>query len=393
MKVVVVGGGSGGHVTPVVAVLKELKRQTASLECQFWCDRAFGAQANNIVQAYDPQIPVVTISSGKLRRYHTLPLWRHIVDLSIFLPNVRDFFLVLVGFVQSVIRLLRYRPDVVFAKGGYVCLPVGYAAALLGIPLVIHDSDAHPGLTNRLLSKKATFIATGSPLEYYSYPKQKSFYVGIPVDERFSAVEPADIQTIEQTYHLDAHRPLVVVTGGGLGARNINNAVLAQAPELVKYAQVILITGANNYAAVKEQADQQGVTKLPGFQLVDFVSQGMAALLARADIVVARAGATTLLELAALKKPSIIIPNAMLTGGHQVKNAKVYSDANAAAVLKEDTMLENSALLTKTIVAMLGMSPASKRALGERFYKFARPHAAADVAKLIVAAATHQQVN
>ncbi|MBB1554734.1 glycosyltransferase [Candidatus Saccharibacteria bacterium] len=84
MKVVVVGGGSGGHVTPVVAVLKELKRQTASLECQFWCDRAFGAQAKNIVQAYDPQIPVVTISSGKLRRYHTLPLWRHIVDLSIF---------------------------------------------------------------------------------------------------------------------------------------------------------------------------------------------------------------------------------------------------------------------------------------------------------------------
>ena len=335
----------------------------------------------------------MTISSGKLRRYHTLPLWRHIVDLSIFLPNVRDFFLALVGFVQSVIRLLRYRPDVVFAKGGYVCLPVGYAAALLGIPLVIHDSDAHPGLTNRLLSKKATFIATGSPLEYYSYPKQKSFYVGIPVDERFSTVEPADIQTIEQTYHLDAHRPLVVVTGGGLGARNINNAVLAQAPELVKYAQVILITGANNYAAVKEQADQQGVTKLPGFQLVDFVSQGMAALLARADIVVARAGATTLLELAALKKPSIIIPNAMLTGGHQVKNAKVYSDANAAAVLKEDTMLEHSALLTKAIVAMLGMSPASKRALGERFYKFARPHAAADVAKLIVAAATHQQVN
>ena len=178
MKILAVGGGSGGHVTPVVAVLRELKARDQSAEIRFWCDRKFAPQAKSIMHHFDDTIPVQPIFSGKLRRYHTLPLWRQLLrPVTIVFPNLRDIFFVVCGFVQSFFKLLVWRPDVVFTKGGYVCLPVGLAAKILRIPLVIHDSDAHPGLTNRVLSRWATAIATGAPLEYYPYPKKISRYV------------------------------------------------------------------------------------------------------------------------------------------------------------------------------------------------------------------------
>ena len=148
-KILAVGGGSGGHVTPVVAVLRELKSQDPSIEVRFWCDNTFGRQAKSIVGYYDPEVRVDTIISGKLRRYHHLTFLQHLTIPSVLWPNLRDGVLVVAGVVQSVNKLLIWRPDVVFTKGGYVCLPVGWAARFLRIPLVIHDSDAHPGLTNR----------------------------------------------------------------------------------------------------------------------------------------------------------------------------------------------------------------------------------------------------
>ena len=147
------GGGSGGHVTPVVAVLKELRSRHPKVELQFWCDTKFAPQAKSIVGAFDESIRVETIASGKLRRYYHLTLLQHILWPSLMWSNLVDVFKVLGGFFQSLVKLILWRPDVVFTKGGYVCLPVGMAAKVLGIPLVIHDSDAHPGLTNRVLSR------------------------------------------------------------------------------------------------------------------------------------------------------------------------------------------------------------------------------------------------
>ena len=230
MKILAVGGGSGGHVTPVVAVLREFKKRDESVEIRFWCDRKFAPQARSIMWHFDDSIPVETVFSGKLRRYNDLPLWRQLLrPVSIVLPNIRDAFLIGLGFLQSLIKLRSWRPDVVFTKGGFVCLPVGMAAKVLGIPLVIHDSDAHPGLTNRVLSRWATRIGTGAPLKFYPYPKTISRYVGIPVNEEFKPFTPADRQKLKQKLGFDPKRPLVVVTGGGLGARRINDAVLALA--------------------------------------------------------------------------------------------------------------------------------------------------------------------
>lgn len=333
---------------------------------------------------FDSRIPVEAIAAGKLRRYHNLALWRQLLrPRTIVLPNLRDFFLVLVGIVQSVWKLFRWRPDVVFTKGGYVCLPVGIAARLLRIPLVIHDSDAHPGLTNRILAKWATQIATGAPLKYYSYPKDHTTYVGIPIDSQFTRQRSQEEkQAIKRELGFDPERPLVVVTGGGLGAKRLNDVVMTARASLTKSASLVLISGAGQYDELRLQVPKDDKS----FVLRGFVSNGMADLLGAADVVVARAGATTILELAALAMPTILVPNEYLTGGHQLKNAQIYADADAAIVLTEEKLEQRPEQLAESVRSLLDR-PAQAAAMAERFHEFARPQAAKDMAALITKAA------
>jgi UDP-N-acetylglucosamine--N-acetylmuramyl-(pentapeptide) pyrophosphoryl-undecaprenol N-acetylglucosamine transferase len=383
MKILAVGGGSGGHVTPVVAVLRELKKRDASAEVRFWCDRKFTPQARSIVHHFDTTIPVDTILSGKFRRYNNLPMWRQLLrPVSIVFPNVRDMVLVLFGFVQSLAKLMIWRPDVVFTKGGYVCLPVGLAARLLHIPLVIHDSDAHPGLTNRILARWATSIATGAPLKHYPYPAARSRYVGIPIANEFRKITVAEQRDAKEMLGCDPARPLVVITGGGLGAQRINNAVALSLQDLLPLASVILVSGTGQYDEMRALTPQDD----DRFQLHAFVSNGMATMLGAADIVVTRAGATTLLELAALAKPTILIPNGYLTGGHQLKNAAAYAERGAVEVIDEHQLDIDPQVLVATIRTLLG-DTVKRNQMSTAFHTFARPHAAIDMADMILAAA------
>lgn len=360
----------------MVAVFRELEKADATLELRFWCDKKFGPAARGIFEKFDPSIPIAYISAGKFRRYHGAGKL-HYLEPHIFWPNVRDLFLVGLGFFQSAWRFLRWRPDVIFIKGGYVCLPVGYAARLFRIPVVLHDSDAHPGLTNRLLAPFAAKIGTGAPLEYYHYPAEKAQYVGIPVAEEFRPYTEAERRAFKRELGFDDERPLVVVTGGGLGAVRINNAVMAGRDELLEEASVFLISGAQQYEELAAQAASRY-----GWRLEKFISHGMAQVLAAADVVVARAGATTLLELAALHKPTIIVPNGRLTAGHQLKNAKVYQDKLAAVILTEEEMMKADDVLAKKVISLL-RAPKILQELGKNFGAFARPHAAVEMAEMI----------
>ncbi len=289
-----------------------------------------------------------------------------------------DLLKVSVGFVQSLWRLIWWRPDVVFIKGGFVCLPVGYAAKLLGIPLVLHDSDAHPGLTNRLLAPFAAKIGTGAPLRYYSYPSHKTKYIGVPVAPEFRPYSEAERRQLKTDLGFTDNKPLVVVTGGGLGAVRINNAIISSLGELLQEVSVFLISGTQQYDEIRER-----VEPVDGWRFEPFINEGMARVLAAADIVVARAGATTLSELAALHKPTIIVPNAILTAGHQLKNAKVYQDKLAAIVVTEKEMNERSGVLAEKILHVV-RAQKILRELGENFGKFSRPDAASDMAEMIL---------
>lgn len=374
------GGGSGGHVTPVAAVLRELRIKHPECDVHFWCDAHFAPQARSIMAEYDPSIRVQTVLAGKFRRYHHLTKLQHFTVPSVVFLNVRDAFLVAFGTLQSIVRLIMWRPNVVFAKGGYVCLPVGWAAWLLRIPVVIHDSDAHPGLTNRLLAPIAKRIATGVPLEHYNYPPKKSVYVGIPIDSRYKKVSAGEQADLKRKMGFDAKRPLVVIAGGGQGSKQINDAVALQLHDILEVANVILNSGSAQYDELRSLTPQND----PRFVLKDFVP-GLFEQFGAADVVITRAGATTLLELAAQAKPTILIPSKRLTW--QVKHAKIFADKQAVILLDEDNFEDpNDTTLVQHIRKLINNDTARQR-LGSNLHRLARPHAASDMADIISRAA------
>lgn len=326
-------------------------------------------------------VPVASqqIFAGRLRRYYGVPLWRQLLDVPTVLSNIRDVGYVGIGFLQSLWILRRFKPDVVFAKGGFVCLPLGMAAHMLHIPIVIHDSDARAGLTNSVLSKWARFIATGAPLENYKYPQDRTFYTGIPVDAQFKPVGKTRQQQYKADLGLhDTTRPLVVVTGGGLGARAINQAVVAVAPKLLDKTAFYHITGEKNYGQVIDVAPEH-----VDYIVTPFVSDGMTKVFGAADVVITRAGATAIGELAAMGKAVIMIPAAQLTD--QNKNAPIYQKAGAAVVIEESALVANPTILQKAIEKLVEQ-PAARLKLAKALHGFARPDAAIELAGLIVKA-------
>lgn len=368
-------------MTPALAVLRELYRQDQNLTAYFVTDRAFAQQASSIISKAPFNVTIKRIYAGKLRRYHKVGFFRQLFDIPTLVKNMRDGFLLIVGLIQSVIFLRKVKPDVVFTKGGFVCLPVGLAAKMLHIPLVIHDSDAHPGLTNRILAKYARVIGTGLPAEIYPYPKGRTHYVGIPVDRAFHP-QSADAQRkLKAALGMhDTTKPLLVVTGGGLGARNINRVVVTIAKQLLDHMAILHVTGKSKYQEVLDSAPEH----------IDYLIKpflpGLATALGAADIVITRAGATSMAELAALAKPTIIIPHAKLAGGHQLKNAEIFSKASAAIVMDEDEILLDQRRLTRTILA-LAASEKKRYEIAKKLHAFAKPDAALDMAALIVEAA------
>lgn len=348
------------------------------------CDRAFESQSRGLMAHASVEVPVHVIRAGKLRRYHGIPLWKQLLDIPTVLKNIRDLALIAVGFAQSIMVISRFKPDVVFAKGGYVCLPLGYAAKVLGVPVVIHDSDARPGLTNKLLSRFASRIATGSPLENYTYPASRSVYTGVPIDPAFHPFSTDEVRQAKSDIGIvDIDKPLVVVTGGGLGAESINTGIVAAASQLLSAGYAVYhVSGKRHYERVKSTAPEH-----PDYHVVAFVYKDMATVLGAADVVVSRGSATFLQELAALAKPTVIVPAAHL--GDQVKNAAVYRDAEAAVVL-DDVAAKRGEALHRAITQILS-NPAATLEMTGRFHAFAKQEAALDVAHLIVEAATDKK--
>lgn len=377
-----VGGGSGGHVTPVAAVANEIATSHPDAEIRFWCDRKFYQQAFTTMVAVNGHIKVEPIVAGKLRRYHKLSVINQLLRVrTIVIPNIVDGFKLLVGTVQSFGKLLMWRPDVVFSKGGFVCLPVGVSAHILRIPLVIHDSDAHPGLTSRILARWTVTIATGAPLKHYNYPKDRSVYVGIPVASNVKPFGAARQRETKEKLGFSQHEPLVVITGGGLGATSLNHATMSVIDDLLSFTSVALIAGRTHADTLNESMKKRQNLQIHGYLSPDSMHE----MLGAADIVVSRAGATTLLELAALAKPSIIVPNEQLTGGHQVKNAAVYKQAKAVVVLEDSQLTANPLSLIDVLNATLLNKDTMKR-LSTNIHEFAKPNATKDMAALIVKA-------
>lgn len=322
-----------------------------------------------------------SIYAGKLRRFHGKKLSWYLTQPKIIFWNLRDVFLLTVGFVEALVYLLLWRPDVVFAKGGYVSLPVGLAAAFLRIPLVIHDSDTLPGLTNRILSRYATKICVGQPLENYpNYPSDKLVYCGVPISDTFYSQLSSAASKKQLGITLDSK--LIAVIGGSLGAMRINEAVLSQLDAIMQDGTVCMhwVCGAYHYDQLLHEVQHK--TYKHKIKLDKFTNE-LPTILNAADVVISRTGATSLAELAALSKPTILVPNPLLTGGHQLSNAKVYAKSNAAVVIQELQLKEKPVVLRQAIVQILTDSSLQQN-LAANISKFAVPHSADNIADVVL---------
>lgn len=383
MTIVVTGGGSGGHITPILAVAHELKRLDSTVKIIY-----IGQKGDKLsdIPAHDPNIDAVyAISAGKFRRYHGEGV-KQLLDVPTMAKNARDGVRVLAGLAQAQRLLKKLQPDCVFIKGGFVGVPVGVAAARLKIPYVTHDSDAIPGLANRLIAKKAALHAVALPADVYTYPKDKTITVGVPVNHTFQPVDAAAQRDFKAACGLQEYQQVLFVTGGGLGAERLNKAVAGMLPDLLQAypgLAVVQTAGRNNEERVKKQYaeiltdEQQGRVHVLGYTNDLYTYSGAA------DVVIARAGATSLAELEAQSKACIIVPNPNLTSGHQVKNAKYLEEQGAAVLVREAELERHPNALLSATKALLD-DPASRAVLGAKLHSFARPDAAERLAMVLL---------
>ncbi|MGC1176483.1 MAG: UDP-N-acetylglucosamine--N-acetylmuramyl-(pentapeptide) pyrophosphoryl-undecaprenol N-acetylglucosamine transferase [Candidatus Saccharimonadales bacterium] len=381
--VVLTGGGSGGHITPIVAVAAELKRQRSDTRTVY-----IGQRGDRLadIAADNPAIDeVLSVRAGKFRRYHGEG-WRQLLDLSTLLKNIRDFFYVLIGFWQSRGLLKKIQPDVVFVKGGFVGVPVGLAAASLRIPYITHDSDAIPGLANRIIARWASLHAVALPVDTYPYPADKTITTGIPLQAEFTPVSAALRKKYRAEIKIPEAARLVFIIGGGLGSQRVNQTVAEIVPHLLReFKDLYVVHGAGraNEVALQQayaaslSTSEQGRARAFGFVSDVYRYSGAA------DIIITRAGATNLAEFALQGKACVVVPSPFLSGGHQLKNAQYLADEKAAVVVDEATLLDNPNQLARQVSGLL-RDTAYRHELERNLATFAKPHATRELARIIL---------
>lgn len=350
-----------------------MRRRDNSLELLYIGQRG-GIEAG---LARAANVRFVGVYGGKYRRVAGQNVWGKLADISTLALNLRDLAAIAIGTVECIWQLARFRPEVIFNKVGPAGIPVGLAARLLGIHMVIHEPDVVPGLANRLLSGWAAKIAVGFPTEYYQrrFPVGKLVFTGTPVPQADREGEPG---AMRKRLGFTSTRPLLLVTGGSQGAMALNSAVIAMLPQLLAVTQVYHLTGARDHSRVGKETHGAPA----GYRAeASLHFQEMKAAIATADVVVARAGAGTIAELAILAKPVILVPNRE-AAAHQIANAAALEQAGAALVVRDT---EPPALL-EAITRVLS-ARSEQRRLSEHIAAFAAPQAADRLAALIQAVA------
>lgn len=355
-RVVLSGGISGGHTFPLIAVSRALRKQyPEGIEFLFIGSKGVFESEAMVAEG----IPMRTVFTGKLRRYFSL-------------LNFTDPFKVPIGVVQSLWHLFFFMPDVVFAKGGSASVPVVLAAWVYRIPVVIHDSDAVAGRANRFLSRFASRIAIAYPGARAYFPPEKTALIGNPVREEILKGDPARAMT---AFGLAPDRPTLLVLGGSQGALALNEAVLRILPELLKEGiQVVHQAGRENYGAIMKLTEEHGLG-MPGSGYVvrDFLAADVLAdLLAAASVVLSRAGAGSISELAATKKAVILVPLFNAANDEQRMNAYDIAEIGGAIVLEEPNLGEH--LLLQKITELV-KNPELRAAMGEKIHPFYHPNA------------------
>jgi UDP-N-acetylglucosamine--N-acetylmuramyl-(pentapeptide) pyrophosphoryl-undecaprenol N-acetylglucosamine transferase len=322
MRIILTGGVSGGHITPLVAVAKKIREKVPEVEFMFIGPK--GKLEDEIMGREN--IPIRNIMTGKLRRYFSF-------------KNFVDFFRIPLGILKSLWLLLIHMPDAIFSKGGSASFPVVVAGWLYRIPILIHESDSNPGLANSMLGKFATRVAVSYPEAEKYFPAAQVVLTGNPLRDN---INKGSAENARKLLNFTESRKIIFVWGGSQGAKSINDKILRVLPQLLHRYQVVHQTGENNFEEVKRVAGELGFkVGHDGYYAAPFFKDDLVDILAAADLVISRAGSTSIAEIAANKKPAIIIPLETSASDHQRMNAYSLARIGGCIVMEENNMGEH----------------------------------------------------
>lgn len=364
MKIIVTGGGTGGHVSPAVAIITRLRERSATegwpLEL-LYVGSVAGVERRVMSEMRVPYMPIQT---GKLRRYLSP---QTPVDLLVRLPA---------GGLQALRAVRRFKPDVIFSTGGYVCVPTVIAGWLLGVPSLTHEQTALVGLANRIAGRFATRAAVSFPQSLRFFPPGKALVMGNPVRP---SILHGDAHRAASLFNLDPTAPTLYVTGGAQGAHAINVGVREALPRLLVCCQVIHQCGEGpDGTGIDLRMLQEAQANMPTeqqarYKVQPYIGDELGDVYALASLVLGRAGAGTVNELANLGKPSVLIPLPGAAGGEQEANARALEREGGAVVLLQNDLTPDS--LVETVCGLI--SDRSKLArMDEDALKLAMPGAA-----------------
>lgn len=372
MRILFTGGGTGGHFFPVLAVVREVRRiaeedRILDLECYYMGPNDFGMP----LLAEEDVVPVAVLA-GKWRRYGSR-------------ENVLDLIRIPIGFLQAVWNMFLIMPDVVFSKGGYGALPAIVAATIFRIPIIIHESDAIPGKVNIFSARFAARIGIAFPEAAKHFPRDKTALVGIPLRSR---ILYGNREEAREAFDLYSTLPVVGIIGASQGATPLNDAVVGVLKELTASYEVVHQTGEKNFADVKAEASVAlEFSHKERYHPVSFLDEtGIRDFYTVCDLIVSRAGASSIMEIAARGKPSILVPLSHAAQNHQWQNAFAYATAGATVIIEEGNVTPHVLLAE---IKKLIDDPDKRATMAKAALAFARPDSATVVAKEVLKMGLH----
>lgn len=338
MRVLMTGGGTAGHINPALAIASTIKKNIPDAEIEFVGTRR-GLESS-----------LVPDEGYKLHYVDIMGISR-----SLSLKNIKAAYLMIRSQIQAKKIIKDFKPDIVIGTGGYVCWPALRVAASMGIPTVAHESNARPGLAIRQLQGKLDRILVNfEETEKYITSKDKVVHVGNPIRGGFGGY---DYRQSREKLNIKEGQTYILAFGGSLGAQTINDTVFSYMKDRIRgNASVVchLATGKNYYADFSERFEREGLGAYENLKLLEYI-RDMHLRMSAADIIICRAGAMTISELAIMKKACIMIPSPNVVDNHQYKNAKMLADAGAVVMLEESTLSDDA------FAASLGELVASAR--------------------------------